>query len=249
MTHKPGRHSRRRKEDSVPGEMAAAQGYPQNFVAPPVPAYPPRPVGIPPAPALTYRTLTAHVMVTGDAAIAKVSYQVPPEDPYAASRVFEGSGTSKRERGDQHDPVTGEILAAARAFSELAARLSREARTRVHAQDSERLQRSRRRTKEEWEEIQRAEAEQAVARKDLLDVLGGGGSASAGDFAPGGGPGGSFSSPVTLVYGARLPVNPDHSHENIRIKLSDGRYLAVEDGWVVLCEVGYPGRTKRLTKA
>ena len=114
------------------------------------------------------RSTSVDVMVTGDAAVAAVAYRVPgPTDADGyAPKVFRGSGASKRERGDKHDPVTGELLAVARAFDEAAARLFREARSRIRAQDNEQQQKATRRTKEEWEAIQ--EGREAHARVEDL---------------------------------------------------------------------------------
>lgn len=88
----------------------------------------------------------ARVMVTGSAAIAEVSY-------ITTRGVFRGTGTSKREPADDHDPVTGELLAAARAYENLALRLHKAARSRIRAQDAERNQKKTRRTKEQWEQL------------------------------------------------------------------------------------------------
>jgi hypothetical protein len=95
----------------------------------------------------THRTSTASVMLSNDAAVAKVSYQLPA----GTGRIFTGTGSSKREREDASDPLVGEALAMARAYEELAARLHRFARGRIKAQDSERRQRELRRSREEWE--------------------------------------------------------------------------------------------------
>jgi Rv2632c-like len=118
----------------------------------------------------TYRSTSATVMGNGDATVAQVGYSLQagdPHDPYLPPKTFTGSGASKRERGDDHDPVTGELLAVARAYQELSARLFREARGRVKAQDSERKQREHRRTREQREQFRK----DREAQEKLLNQL------------------------------------------------------------------------------
>ena len=149
----------------LPENLTAAPAHmvpmpPQSFGFVPAPA--------PPLPPVTHRLSTANMMSTSDAAVAKVSYEIPPEPgkTWGLPRRFEGSGTSKRERGDSHDPLTGEVLAMARAYEELAARLHRFARGRIKAQDSERRQREIRKSKEAQK------AEQAVESIDVTQLVG-----------------------------------------------------------------------------
>ena len=214
------------------------EGYePEDFYAPPpVPAqmpYAPQPIPVsyPKAPYVTpYRQSLANVMMTGDAAVAEVSYSLPPSSsagPFA--RTFTGKGTSKRERGDSHDPVTGEVLAMARAYEELAARLHREARKRVKAQDAERRQQEIRKAKQR----QQREAERA-AELDQLDVE----KAEEGQVTR-----------VRLEEALKKhePIRYEDAGRNFtyasieallsnggQLRLSGGRYLTVELGFVVL---------------
>lgn len=113
----------------------------------------------------TYRDSAANAVVTSDAAIAHISYTVPDG---LKSRTFTGSGTSKRERGDAPDAITGEVLAMARACEELASRLFREARSRSRAQESERKAKATRRTAAEWAAIQEGKARAVVAEGGAL---------------------------------------------------------------------------------
>jgi uncharacterized protein DUF1876 len=85
---------------------------------------------------------------------------------------LKGTGASKRERGDVHDEVTGEMLALSRALTDLARQLQSEAARRVKAsteaqyaaqlralEKREAAKRPvKRRTKEEWEAMQREQA-------------------------------------------------------------------------------------------
>jgi len=157
--------ARHTKPDQPPAQPV--QAYPYAVPAAPPLAYPP-PYSA--APFNVHRNTAAAVMQTGDAAVAEVYYEVPVQPhevkeaeaaagewgypAYPQPKRITGAGTSKREREDNHDPVTGEILAVARAYDELAARLFREARGRIRAQDSDRRQRQLRRSREEWEAMQ-----------------------------------------------------------------------------------------------
>jgi hypothetical protein len=155
-----------------------------------------------------YRAGSAQVMVTGDAAVAKVSCQVPAGGSVygEVTRVFGGSGASKRERGDDHDRVTGECLALGRAYAELSARLLREARRRIRAQDAERHQKATRRTRGEWEELT---ARVDAAQADLMRRY----------------PHATEDTPATVTRNS-WPADC--------FVLTGGRTLRIENGWVNL---------------
>lgn len=64
------------------------------------------------------------------ATVVRVSYAIPGGVDLSAT------GSARRERGDANDPVTGELLAAARAYATLAARLEKMGSSRVRNADA-----------------------------------------------------------------------------------------------------------------
>jgi Domain of unknown function (DUF1876) len=102
---------------------------------------------------------------------------------------FRSSGSSKREQGDVHDEVIGELIASARAYQSLARQLMSEATKRVNASTAaqeearRRAQEKReaakrpvkRRSKREWEDMQkrRAKEEAAKVAAEVANDLGG----------------------------------------------------------------------------
>jgi hypothetical protein len=92
---------------------------------------------------------------------------------------FKASGSSKREQGDVHDEEIGELIAAARAFQSLSRQLMSEATKRVNASTKaqaaakQRAQEKReaakrpvkRRTRREWEELQKKQAREEATTK------------------------------------------------------------------------------------
>lgn len=147
--------------------------------------------------------------------ISRNGWDLPPD--YA----FEASGSAKREQGDRYDPVTGELLALARAFKRLARELESEGNKRVRAMaeqaatDRARVNKPKqpvvRRTREEWLRMQRDTA----------------GISSDGSGGPGGG-----------------AVKSGNS--KLGIELTGGRYLTVERGFIALN--GPDNRTIRLAR-
>ncbi len=66
------------------------------------------------------------ILHDNDATVVRVSYSIPD-----GGIDLSATGSAKRERGDADDPVTGELLAAARAYRALAARLEKRGNSRV----------------------------------------------------------------------------------------------------------------------
>jgi Domain of unknown function (DUF1876) len=213
-------------------------------------SYPPPQVQVPPVPVLAYpphppvlprsdRVTSARIMGNGDAAVAEVTYTMPdPNDPWSLGKVFTGSGASKRDRDDKHDPVTGEVLAAARAFEELAARLHREARRRVRVQESERVQAAHRRTRAQWEQMQ--------ANSRLAETLFG----SRAQLFEGFREFGRNLASVVEVQDAALAaevLDAEADNPGLVIELSNDRCLTFEDDYVVLTDAD--GHKTRLARA
>lgn len=129
----------------------------------PQPYYPAPPM-VAPAPSVTISVLGAK-----NATVAKVQLHKPAKDWTGQEYLFEVADSSKREQGDVYDAKTGELLALARAFQRLSRELFSEGQRRVKVStDAQAKARAeaylkvhepkepvRRRTKEEWEEIQR----------------------------------------------------------------------------------------------
>jgi hypothetical protein len=71
------------------------------------------------------------VLADNDATVASVTFSCWPGWPKRRPVTFQATGSSKRERGDSYDEEVGELLAASRALSKLAARMERRARSRM----------------------------------------------------------------------------------------------------------------------
>jgi uncharacterized low-complexity protein len=70
-----------------------------------------------------------------DATIVRVTY-------YTAHSVTQATGSSRRERGDTHNPELAEVLAAARALEALTVKLSRRARALMNEAENNKLTRA-----------------------------------------------------------------------------------------------------------
>lgn len=121
----------------------------------------------------SHRQTLATVLVSKDAAVAEVSYTavIDGDDPFESPfKVFSGRGASKRDREDKHDPVTGELLAVARAYEQLAARLHKVARKRMNAQEAKRRQKvQHREPQDDYEEEAHVDVRELV--RDQLQEL------------------------------------------------------------------------------
>jgi hypothetical protein len=272
------------------GRRRAVSQYPQ-----PVP-YAPYPVPVTPQPQ-QYPPAAPQVIVQAlqakNASVAKVT--VIKNDwnklGWEPEYKFEVSEAAKREQGDVYDPLTGELMSQGRAFQRLGREMVAEANKRVRADVQTRAEAEarknqpkrpvHRRTREEWEAIQRhrARREEEIARDEekaqgqfansayqaeaqaawaeaeggadhvtafgrhLQDqttqhiIRGKGTGALAEDLgleeveeyghfsSIAGGPN---AAPLKgVMSGNSLP------EFGLRVNLSDGRYLTVQDGWVV----------------
>lgn len=105
---------------------------PYPFAYPPVQAYPP-PVPVVPNNAPP-PSLSVQVLQDKNASVAKVVLNRLAGYNYGDGNVYnyEVTGSAKREQGDRYDPVTGEKLALARTFQELADELRRDANKAVN---------------------------------------------------------------------------------------------------------------------
>jgi hypothetical protein len=147
------------------------------LVAPQI-AYPAPPPFFGPAPG---PGLTIQVLGAKNATVAKVQLTKPTEDWSGQQYRFEVAESAKREQGDVFDPETGEKLALARAFQRLSRDLFSDAAQRVRdsvaeqeRQEAERERRReaarkpvKRRTREEWEAMQRARLVPQEFEQDL----------------------------------------------------------------------------------
>lgn len=126
-----------------------------------------------PAPLVPRAVTEAHTLQDKNATVAKVSVRKQDwsnEHGLSATYAFEATGSAKREQGDRFDPVTGELLALARAYERLSRQVQAEAAKRVNRLTYEQDQADRaklmkrltspkpvhRRTREEWEAMQKA---------------------------------------------------------------------------------------------
>lgn len=133
--------------------------------------YAPPPVAPPPYEPKPF--LNVEVLGSKNSTVAKVTL-ARHADWNAGSTVyrFEAADSSKREQGDVFDPVTGEMLALGRALQRISRELFSEANKRVKVSTEAQLKARQaaydkaraakkpvhRRTKEEWDEIQRQRA-------------------------------------------------------------------------------------------
>jgi hypothetical protein len=167
-------HNRKRSPNDPPEQPA--------FYAPPPPAFyaAPPPVfhAAPPVPYVSVRVLHDKNASVANVSAVKPGDRLPGYD-------YKASGSAKREKGDVHDEVTGELLALARAFEDLSRQLRRDAAKRVKASSKAVADERRRvsakrakarelpvhRTLAEWEEIQ-ARAQAAQRAVMMAEILG-----------------------------------------------------------------------------
>jgi hypothetical protein len=151
--------------------------------------YPPAvPVAAPVFPGSSYRVAQINVLHDKNASVANVEFSRHDADQYyPAVYEFKTSGSSKREQGDVYDETIGELIASARAFQSLARQLMSEATKRVNASTAAQAEAKRRaeqkreaakkpikrRTKREWEEIQKRRAQLEAKAEAQTGVLGG----------------------------------------------------------------------------
>jgi hypothetical protein len=147
-------HHRPRRRNLRPGQ-------PQVFQAPPPQASYPYP------PANFGPSVSAQVLQDKNASVAKVTITKVTNLAKGPDYQIEVTGSAKREHGDRHDPVTGEMLALARALQSAARQLNSAAGARVtQAMEEQRAAEAakaaakekaktppRKRTREEWEAI------------------------------------------------------------------------------------------------
>jgi len=156
------------KNKRHPKQPISAYAYPQQY-AQPIPAYA--------QPISAYAQPEARpfvgVQALHDKNASVVNLQLDKYGLYA----FKASGSAKREQGDVHDETIGELIAAARAFQSLSRQLMSEATKRVNASTKaqaaakQRAQEKReaakrpvkRRTREEWERLQKERRTRAKA--------------------------------------------------------------------------------------
>jgi hypothetical protein len=207
---------RRRKRRPI------APAYPQPF------AYP---VPQAPAPAAFREPPRASVQVLRDknATVANVTVSQVTDYTKGPDYTFETSGSTKREQGDRYDPQTGDLMAIGRALRNAGNEMIREANKRVQdlvAEQAEVRRRSaerrenkgkpvNRRTKAQWETIQRGK--QAMRNVQLARNLG---LNVEQDEAP------SVYAHSSVAEWGPAPAT--------RINLSNGRYLEEKDGFVGL---------------
>ena len=91
-----------------------------------------------PAPSVTVSVLGSKNSTVARAVVTKLT-----KDWTGQEYGFEAAESSKREKGDVFDPVTGELLALSRAFQRLSRDLASEANKRVKA-STEAQQKARR---------------------------------------------------------------------------------------------------------
>jgi hypothetical protein len=225
----------------------------------PIPQYPPA------APQVIVQALQAKNASVAKVTVVKNDWNKLGWEP---EYKFEVSESAKREQGDVYDPLTGELMSQGRAFQRLGREMVNEANKRVKADVQARAEAEarknqpkrpvHRRTREEWEaiQIQRARREEAYAAREEAEtqhiIRGKGtGAIEIVDAEPE--EYGHFSSvagvPSASSYTGVMSRNnsPEPSQFGLRINLSDGRYLAVQDGWVIAV---VPGQNPvKLTRA
>jgi hypothetical protein len=105
------------------------------YVTAPVPVAYPHPTGFHTMNA--YRLASANVMADNDATVAHVGYNGSFSDKTGWHDLdFTATGSSKRERGDAYNREIGELLAVARGYEKLAARMKRRANGLIRQQDA-----------------------------------------------------------------------------------------------------------------
>lgn len=117
---RPSNRRRRRSRVQYP-----AQPYPHQAFVAPAPIVPDH------APAAN---VSVQVLQDKNASVAKVTLRRDNSWDYGDGRAYDYTvtGSAKREQGDRYDPVTGEKLALARTFQELADKLRRDANQAVN---------------------------------------------------------------------------------------------------------------------
>lgn len=161
--------NRRRRRGSRPQPLPQAV-YPTPVFQPPVPVpYPDKPSAM----------VSIQVLQDKNASVAKVRLQRDNSWNYGdTAYTYEVTGSAKREQGDRYEPLTGEKLALARTFQELADALRRDASAEVNrivAEDAEMRRRAAERKarkgqpqkhkpREQWEAEQRERQQAANAK-------------------------------------------------------------------------------------
>lgn len=187
---------------------------------------------------------SVQVLRDKNATVANVTVSQMTDYTRGPDYTFETSGSTKREQGDRYDPQTGDLMAIGRALRNAGNEMITEANRRVQeivedqAEERRRaLQRRlakaeppKRRTREEWERIQRIRKNAALAQglglnieqnEDRSDSMGGGVGFHHSSVAEWGGSAGG-AAPVT------------NRPEGARIELTNGRHITIEDDVVVL---------------
>lgn len=209
---------------------------------PQVPGYPDA-LLLPPAPVpFTFREPPrAHVEVlqAKNASVAKVTVQRTTDYSKGPDYVFEAAESTKREQGDRYDQMTGELLAVGRALQRAGRDMVHAGNRRVQdlvAEQEESRRRSaeraeakvrpvKRRTREEWEAMQRNQRHEHKAQV-FREVYGAEKLAQGLGLVVEGELGGS------VIARTRAAGTDDSA--GTRITLSGNRYMEVEDHRVVI---------------
>jgi hypothetical protein len=207
-------------------------------------AQPPYPFPVPQAPQVPASPPVASVFTLSakNATVARVQVSKTSDWSKGPDYQFTAADSAKREQGDRYDPETGELIAIGRAFLDIGEQMVREGNKRVtdlveeQAQERERAAQRRenkvkpvrRRTREEWEEIQRRreqhERNAQMARNLGLDVE---------PFQP--------RTPdevpdSSYEYGTVASVNPANYNPRAvhRVKVQGDRWLEIENDRVII---------------
>jgi hypothetical protein len=202
------RHRKARRLPQYPAQPIPVQ----NYYAPPQV----------PVPFAAFPTAAVQTLSAKNATVAKVVVSKTTDYTRGPDYQFEAGDSAKREQGDVYDPQTGELLAMGRAFQKLGRAMTSEGNKRVQASVAEQAalrarreqpkQPVHRRTREEWEALQRISQQ---AKNELLARnLGMEAGAEAGNVS-------------SVAYAPR----PDGTE---RVELAKGRYLVIEDKHVIL---------------
>jgi hypothetical protein len=196
-----------------------------------------------------------------NATVANVSVSQMTDYNKGHDYLFEASGSTKREQGDRYDPQTGDLMAIGRALRNAGNDMITEANKRVSqivADQAEERRRAaerrenktkpvQRRTREEWERVQRIRRNQQLARNLGMTVE----SNEWGSYSSVAGPAPVHTAPV---YGYESAVAPLYTGEDRSdslggsatvtpvnteaispsVRLSNDRYMVIEDNAVVL---------------
>ena len=144
--------------------------------------------------------------------------------------VFEAADSAKREQGDRYDPEAGELLAMGRAFQRLGREMVSQGNKRVQnvlddqAEQSARAEERReaktrpvkRRTREQWEEIQRQRRREQIYQHadEIREHL-------------------EQGFPAVVTWGGH-PEPMAATPEGARVELANDRYMTIEDDCVCM---------------